>query len=337
MSSDTTNTPPSPFQRFPTPSGYSFVDEKWKVHTVHPQRPYSYKNGRPCPTRPARAYGPTPAIRSQTVAEKAAKADLALWASCSSVEEYEARKQNLLASKKKQIEESSRRQRTFHSFPLLPPELRLHIWQLAMAEPTQITIFCSRYRAIHSQPGSRCGAVGSVPELYAAVAFLPPLMLVNRESHALASRHYRRVFRGRNGGGGVLTAYPRVVTIEEPCWPLLQLDASSLDVLEIVIIAIPPALLFSFLGVFQRPCEAILAAPNLRRLEIRCETVGLESKDKIIASMDRTLSPVLARLRALNRDWVAPELRFVRVGGGKEKIAYCFPGGLLESMPKPVV
>lgn len=70
---------------------------------------------------------------------------------------------------------------------------------------------------IRNIPRARCVIRSTAPIAtdYVATAFLPPLMLVNRESHGVAARHYKRALKNLAGGGGVLAAYPTELRVED--------------------------------------------------------------------------------------------------------------------------
>ncbi|RAH84954.1 hypothetical protein BO86DRAFT_440305 [Aspergillus japonicus CBS 114.51] len=257
------------------PSPYSYTDEQWKVHTVHPQRYYSRskEDGTLRPTRPAPCFSiGNPDIGPRTAAEKAREADTALWASCKSVEEYEAKRREMDAAAARRAVEAERV--TFHPFSRLPAELRCQIWAVAMEDhPTRVAITCSGYTPARRPRGGLCGTVApGRPRIYAATAFMPPLMLVNGEAHALASRHYRRAFRGVQGGGGVLAAYPSILTIEKAMILLLPVDrAEDLKLLtEIVVIVSPGAGgRVAFSGEWSERFKILLRMASVRRLGIR--------------------------------------------------------------------
>ncbi|PWY96167.1 hypothetical protein BO94DRAFT_529568 [Aspergillus sclerotioniger CBS 115572] len=285
------------------PSPYTYTDEQWKVHTIHPRRFYSRRKEdgilRPTRAAPYISIG-NPSIGPRTAGEKAAEADTALWASCDSVEEYEAKRRDLDAAKAKAMAN----QPTFHPFPRLPTELRCKIWEMAMEEPTQITITCSGYTPAQ-RPTGWCRTVGSGrPRIYATTAFMPPLMLVNRETYALASKHYRRAFRGVNGGGGVLAAYPSVLVIERPMVLLLPMDDLEL-LAEIVVIATPSHGMVGFSTGFSDRLKTMLGTGSIRRVELRL-TRSITRKQA--GKVDGYFTSLFSEMRAVNAEWVAPEL-----------------------------
>ncbi|KAI1193854.1 hypothetical protein F5X97DRAFT_312720 [Nemania serpens] len=208
--------------RPPMPSPYTFVDEMWRTRTVTNPRYFSHaggKNSPPKPTRPAPCYimGDPRPRDSHTIAEAAEEDDLQLWVSSASVADYEERKQALNERKPLDREAFVNAQGQFHKFPALPLELRVMIWKLALEEPVTVTLRISYWRP-RPRPGrSRCGILRYIAEDYSATAVLPPLMLVNHESHRTASAHYKRAFRGVKGNGGVLAAYPTILRTTQPC------------------------------------------------------------------------------------------------------------------------
>ncbi|PYI11437.1 hypothetical protein BO78DRAFT_425917 [Aspergillus sclerotiicarbonarius CBS 121057] len=294
MSEPSTYTPPSP---------YTYTDEKWKVHTVHPRRFFSRRkdDGILRPTRAARCVSiGNPSIGPRTVAERASEADTALWASCDSVEEYEAKRREIDAAKAKAVAD----QPVFHPFLRLPLELRCRVWEMAMEEPTQITITCSGYTPAR-RPTGWCRTVApGQPRKYATTAFMPALMLVNRETHALASKHYRRAFRGVHGGGGVLAAYPSTLTIEKPMILLLRME--NLEMLaEIVIVDSPRFEIVQIAKVFSDRLKIMLETGAIRRLELRLKTSITRKQAR---KVDKYFASLFSKMKSVDAEWVAPEL-----------------------------
>ncbi|KAI3328989.1 hypothetical protein HD806DRAFT_268585 [Xylariaceae sp. AK1471] len=212
---------------YPTPTGYTFTDEMWRTKTVKPLRCFSqeHDHGPLRPSWPAPFAGSMP---PRTISQRAHEEDLALWASSSSIEVYEERKRARDEQRRSEREAFIRDQPVFHKFSSLPAELRLLVWKMALEEPTRVALTVSEYRSPPRQPGVWCATVFRYPSAYAATAVLPPLMLVNYESHKLASRHYRRAFQGVDGEGGVLAAYPTVLTVKGVAFTLMRPDSLSL-------------------------------------------------------------------------------------------------------------
>ncbi|KAJ8133440.1 hypothetical protein O1611_g193 [Lasiodiplodia mahajangana] len=216
-----------------TPTGYTFTDEMWRTQTVKKPRYFNRSGGKNPfmkPTRPAPCYSlgdPNPR-GPRTIAAHAEEEDLQLWASSSSIAEYEERKQAIIEEKRRDREVFMKSQGTFHKFPLLPPELRLWIWKMAMEEPIIVTLTVSNWRYSPRRPGARCGHRGIQIEDYFATAVLPPLMLVNHESHQIASASYKRAFCGINKKGGVLAAYPTRLIAQRRVYELVGEDDKEL-------------------------------------------------------------------------------------------------------------
>ncbi|KAI1130725.1 hypothetical protein F5Y10DRAFT_235050, partial [Nemania abortiva] len=222
------------FVRPPTPTGYTFTDEMWRTQTAKPPRYFSQKGGENSaltPTRPAPVYVPSdPRPRGpRTIAERAEEDDLQLWASSSSVAEYEERKRAINEKNRLDREALIHSQGDFPKFLLLPAELRWMIWKMAAEEPITVTLTVSgrRYRPQQRQRGW-CGTRTAGIRDYSATAVLPPLMLVNHESHKFASAHYRRAFRGLNGDGGVLAAYPTIIKAQSRVYRMVGQDDKEL-------------------------------------------------------------------------------------------------------------
>ncbi|RAH70511.1 2EXR domain-containing protein [Aspergillus aculeatinus CBS 121060] len=294
------------------PSPYTYTDEQWKVHTVHPQRYYSRsrEDGTLRPTRPAPcSFIGNPDIAPRTAAEKAREADKALWGSCKSVEEYEAKRREMDDVAAARAVEAGRA--TFHPFPRLPSELRCRIWVMAMVNsPTRIAITCSGYTPARLPRGGRCGTVApGRPRIFAATAFMPPLMLVNWEAHGLASRHYRRAFRGVNGGGGVLAAYPSVLTIEKAMVLLLPMDrGEDLGSLAEIVVVVSPGLggRVSFSTEYLEQFKSMLRMGTIRRLELRLTRSIPRDRARRV---EEYFASLFSEIQAANSKWVTPELQ----------------------------
>ncbi|RAK81725.1 2EXR domain-containing protein [Aspergillus fijiensis CBS 313.89] len=293
------------------PSPYTYTDEQWKVHTVHPQRYYSRsrEDGTLRPTRPAPCLSiGNPDIAPRTGAEKARAADMALWGSCKSVEEYEAKRREMDDDVAARAVEAGRA--TFHPFPRLPAELRCQIWAMAMADnPTGVSITCTGYTP-PQRPRGWCKTVApGRPRIYAATAFMPPLMLVNWEANALASRHYRRAFRGVNGGGGVLAAYPSILTIEKAMIRLLPMDrAEDLELLAEIIVIISPGYggRVAFSREFLERIKMMLWMVTIRRLDLRLTRSIPRDRAR---SVEEYFALLFSEIQAANSEWVKPELQ----------------------------
>ncbi|KAI1324533.1 hypothetical protein F5Y16DRAFT_380549 [Xylariaceae sp. FL0255] len=158
---------------------------------------------------------------------------------------------------------------TFHLFPLLPKELRLSIWKLAMEEPTKVAISVSDYKPAHGCNPTRQelldlavdGNIGT-PSNYRATAKFPPLMLVNHESHSLAKKHYRRAFKNTRGKGGVLVAYPTVVDTDFESTSLLR--AKDLKLVREVYVRYNSGILRDYMdghmkAIIKSPCLELLS------------------------------------------------------------------------------
>ncbi|KAI0102095.1 hypothetical protein GGR51DRAFT_527842 [Nemania sp. FL0031] len=211
-------------------TGYTFTDEMWRTQTVKKPRYFNQTEGVMRPTRPA----PCVSMRSprergpRTIAARAEEEDLQLWASSSSVAEYEERKQAINEKKRLDREAFIDSLGTFHMFPLLPPELRLVVWKKAMEEPIIVTLTVSKWGYRPRRQRGWCGHRGVKIEDYFATAVLPPLMLVNHESHEIASAHYKRAFCGVKQNGGVLAAYPTRLVCQRRLYELVEEDDKEL-------------------------------------------------------------------------------------------------------------
>ncbi|KAI0413371.1 hypothetical protein F5X98DRAFT_352210 [Xylaria grammica] len=261
---------------YPMSTGYTFTDEMWRTQTVHPERDHSStsNDGPLRRTSPLARRCRFPPVPPRTAAQRAEEEDQALWASSASIEEYEERKRTRDEERRLDREAIIRAQPVFHKFPHLPPELRLHVWKLALEEPTMVTLFVSKFHPRFSRPRGQW--ILRLPEQYAATAFLPPLMLVNHESHAVASAHYRRAFRSLDGGGGVLAGYPTVLCVKNAAFDLLQAD--DLDLVRDFILE-NQGLGNEGLRYYVSPkyhgeqYRMVFLAPNLETLTIRAEWV----------------------------------------------------------------
>jgi hypothetical protein len=312
------------------PDPYTFIDEMWELHTVDPTRVCSRReDGNLVPGRPAPMFVVgVPDIEPRTMKQKAAHEDRELWESCFSFEDYNAKRQILYESHKYARMSWLESQGTFHPFPRLPSELRLRIWSFAMTAATEVKIMCSGYTI--NRPQGWCGTVSSRPRIYAATAFLPPLMLVNHESHSAASKHYRRAFRGVDGGGGVLAAYPTSITIDESAFHLVRDD--DFGIVQKVVLETTRGLHHSR-GTNDQ-FRTLLANQNLKEVEIRMRKAGL----RWLSGLYIDLQEVYSQLRERNAEWVAPEIRLISVAEKEEDdMVYYFEGGLLETMNIPEI
>lgn len=164
----------------------------------------------------------------RTIAEQAEEDDLQLWASSSSVADYDERKQALNERRRIDREAVVNSQGHLYTFPTLPFQLRLMIWKLALEEPMTATLQTSDWRRRPRFPVGCCGIRSIKVEDYSATAILPPLMLVNHESHRIALAHYKRAFRGAKGNGGVLAAYPTILEAQREPYAMIELDEHKL-------------------------------------------------------------------------------------------------------------
>jgi hypothetical protein len=313
------------WRSLPKPTGCTFTDEMWRTQTLHPERSISYsRNGPPCPekVRPlAHPYPPDPPAR--TAAERACAEDLDLWESSLTLDDYEERKRVLYEKRRLEREEWLQKQPAFYKFPYLPTELRHHIWRLALEEPTTVRFTVSKYTITANMSG-RCRRRGYRPAEFAVTACLPPLMLVNYESHQIASAHYQRAFRGVRGGGGVLAAYPTVLHVDESSLKLLQ--PGDLQLVQELTLKMTGSC--SRIGCKQ--LRMILRAPNLRRLVVEAwDIVGGPSQLRaaIRNSFLEPTSPVLQ-----GSDENVPEVEVeleIRYTGGAE-VLYHFRGSILD-------
>ncbi|KAI0425239.1 hypothetical protein F5Y09DRAFT_110684 [Xylaria sp. FL1042] len=211
----------------PGPDRCTFLDEMWRAQPSGSQRRYFTKNraGNLTFIRPvSSAVTSVSDLGHRTAAERASEEDGKLWCSSSSNDDYEQRRQALYEKRRSERDRWMQQQPTFPSFSSLPPELRHHVWKLAMEEPTTVGITVSEHKRNYPPPGSPCGTVFDMPSEFAARAILPPFMLVNHEAHEIASKHYRRAFCGLSGKGGVLAAYPTVLQVETNALDILPLD-----------------------------------------------------------------------------------------------------------------
>ncbi|KIM98787.1 hypothetical protein OIDMADRAFT_146492 [Oidiodendron maius Zn] len=318
-----------------SPVGYTFVDENWVTHTISPPRAYTNKDGKRVPHSfiSSCVWGPPPrmVIGPVKIAEKARCEDKVLWGSSSNVEDYNHKRQLLDKSRQSAKELLFASQGTFHPFPRLPPEIRQKIWRLAMMVATEVEIRCSGH-TVHRGAGG-CGTAWGTPRIFAATALLPPLMLVNHESHRAAARHYRRRFQGVHRGGGVLAAFPITLDLGADIAHLLRED--DFDIVQKVILEFDDR----GLGIEDNNClRTILSARNMKEIEIRLwrsKNIGM----RWLRCPYQSVQGAYMRLRRTNMDWVAPEIRFIILTQGNKDIAevHYFSGGLLESMDVPEI
>ena len=77
----------------------------------------------------------------------------------------------------------------FHNFPLLPSELRLKIWSLALCTPRTVTISCRKSPFHHRTP-----EIPRIVESFSTSAAVPALLHANRESRHEALAFYSASF-----------------------------------------------------------------------------------------------------------------------------------------------
>jgi hypothetical protein len=262
-----------------------------------------------------------PEIPPRTAAERACAEDLELWETSSTLDEYEERKQALLEKRHLEREDWIRKQPVFHKFPSLPPELRHHIWKLATEDPTKVRLTTSKYNVFSSS--GWCGTIGSSPSEYAATAFLPPLMLVDHESHQITSVHYQRAFSGVSGGGGVLAGYPTALHVDRHAFSLLRPDDLGL-VQEFTL-----ELKGSWNNIAADKLQMVLMAPNLERLVIEAtEYFNGHGTPRLCASLRNAF--LIPSLSVSDRNLHEVELKIKTCYRGKEEGTYYFRGSIFD-------
>lgn len=314
-------------------TGYTFLNESWEFCIVYPQRDFSIDvDGIPRPTEPADwRINLFPRVPPRTLAQKAAREDLLLWISCDTVDEYETQKQLQYEQNTYSRREFMKSQPKFHFFSKLPIELRLHIWALAMTEPMEATITCTRWRRVFLPNGSRGWHKSSLPRRfreYVAWAMLPPLLLVNHESHAAASKHYLRSFRGSKVGGGILSARPIILTIDDSILHRL-IDDDDINLARDIIVD-SMCEQNHFLGVNDGALlGALLSNPNLERLQFKCPKNAVWKSKQLLILLKRQYS----QLRDANSEWVPPVVSILLAAPeGGDDIEFLLERNFLESL-----
>jgi hypothetical protein len=301
-------------------TGYTFVDEQWRSHIVCPPRPFSRRDdGSICPTSAEPVW---PTNKPHTMAQRGAEEDQLLGRGCITVEEYEARKQQRTGEASAAQTSRTKSQGTFYPFTRLPIELRDKIWRSAMEEATEVRITLSGY-----QPPGQCISclctARDIPAKYASNAILPALFLVNHESHAIASKHYRRVFRGINGDGGVLAAYPVVLTVETSILSLLNMDDFHLVRDLVLDFRRNPYLACAGYGRLRQ----ILTNYSLKSIECRLIKTDLVTMRPLYLTLHRAYTDI----RESQPEWRAPMTRIVlQEAGMEDREAFSHEGGLFR-------
>ncbi|KAI1120909.1 hypothetical protein F5Y10DRAFT_112904 [Nemania abortiva] len=219
----------------------------WRTHTVYPPRYIARRVGKgPLRLTIPPKYSWERFISS--MADLAEQQDMKCWFISSSVEEYECRKRQRVKRLKRE-EDEKKGKGSFPQFEKLPPEVRLMVWEMAMQQPTTVSV--------HETEGLS----------YTARARLPPLMLACRESHAIASKHYRRTLRNfRDDGGGVLAAYPIDIHVNNRVFLMMRWAdfAEARDIIVDVGEEGPEPKI-----VYTDKLDKVIRAPFFRSLELR--------------------------------------------------------------------
>ncbi|KAI1812841.1 hypothetical protein GGS20DRAFT_556309 [Poronia punctata] len=247
------------------PTGYTFTDEMWRTKTLsNPRR--SLQFGKPIllPVKQIKhVYHPG---TYRTIAQRACLEDEELWESSSSLKEYEERKRALYTKRRVERQEWLESQPVLHRFPSLPPELRLRIWQLGLEEPAEVTLAITEYRGGQRSRGC-VKRRPARPSGSRAISLFPPLMLVNHESHSMASAHYKRAFRDIYGGGGILAAYPTILCADRDSDSREPIDVLPPEDLELV-----QVFALTLGGMRMEPMESVIwklsKAPNLKKIVV---------------------------------------------------------------------
>ncbi|KAI0107490.1 hypothetical protein GGR51DRAFT_515687 [Nemania sp. FL0031] len=269
---------PRPIPRkidFPGDTGYTFVDEMWRTHTVHPQRYVARRVGKG-PLRLTMPIGHAWDRGMYRTADFAAKADMELWLISRSVDDYEARKRGRNERLRREAE-AKKGKGTFHRFKHLPPELRLMVWEMAMQEPTKANVYETKH-------------------LYTTRAPLPPLMLATRESNTVASKHCRRVLRNIFNGGGILASPPVDLHMDDRVFFLMQY--ADFDIVRDIVVDVGD---YGVVGQIARvildKLDIVIRAPYFRSLELRYGS----GKTKPPSRFESFLPIVLASIQTHNR------------------------------------
>ncbi|KAI1172057.1 hypothetical protein F4777DRAFT_563343 [Nemania sp. FL0916] len=313
------------------PSSCTFLDEMWRSQTAKSQGHHyaRTKEGTLVPSTYVPIFDPVPPrnIPPRTAAERASVEDTQLWGTSADVDDYEVRKEGLFAARKAEREEWLRTQRTFHGFVNLPPELRASIWQMAVRNyTTEVSVTVTRYEVKNPPPGSWCGTQSIRPIEVAATAYLPPFMLVCREAHDIAAKHYKRAFRGVSGRGGVLAGYPTSLQVERRAFGLLCLDEIDI-VADCTVVDDSPWILHSG---DQRPLRAILSAPKLRKFVVKTPSFAPEKKTPYLcAAIRREYVQATKDMKKKQRN--VPQVEIVITPTKGE--VYRFEGSILD-LPK---
>ena len=308
----------------PGPDRCTFLDEFWRTRTVRAKRSGSHEEDVPLSSMPP--FSEAPWITAYTVVQRAYKEDKEIWDSSASLDDYEQKRQALYDKRRSERDAWMRKQPLFPKFPSLPNELRQWIWTLASEDhTTRVLIAVAKYYEIPVREDCGGGTTpSSSPLEVTATAYLPPLMLVNSEAHGIASKFYRRAFRALDGRGGVLAAYPTVLTIDRGAFQLFSLNDLEL-VTEIALTHVDHWCMSP--SVCDK-LEILLLASNLKRFVAK-----LIMKSAKLEGFCRKIRGVLTSERSSARKRGMPEIVLEVKDTRKDGYELYFQGGPFD-IPK---
>jgi hypothetical protein len=196
----------------------------------------------------------------------------------------------------------------FHPFPLLPTELRLKIWSLALHTPRAITIACRK-----SPMHRRTPELPRTIEAFSSTTPVAPLLHTCRESRNEAAPSYPPAFVTPRGRLFVAFAVDRV------CMPdsiLASVPDADLRRIRHMVLDVRDCYYFEFFNM-----ESIVRMRALETLDLLAWK-GPEYYIGTAAVRDRRYVEELVAgfegAREANRDWVCPRVRIMNKDTGEE-------------------
>lgn len=258
-----------------------------------------------------------------TTHEQAAEQDLNLWATSANSAEYEATRHALMDQSRAERAARLASRPRFACFPALPPELRREIWRHAIAaEPVKVYLTPRRWEF---PPRRRCLPTPGRIVDYGARAVLPPILLVSREAHSVASRHYRRAFRGLDGVGGAAAGFPTELDVDKYVLELVELgeDVGLVAKLTLVLSNVSMGrgptsdanILRSILDrLLRTPSHGVTYSPEI---VLRCKTYDGPAGTEAARARVERLRTVLATRQSEHPDQKVPRVVMVIECGDK--------------------
>jgi hypothetical protein len=200
---------------------------------------------------------------------------------------------------------------TFHLFPLLPSELRLKVWNLALSISREITVICERERLL----GTR-----RFKKSFRSQTAVPALLHTCRESRLEGFLTYKPMFQTEYSSAYIYVSFDND-TIKCVDSSLEHIGDDELERVQRLIVDVNDEAYFAHFHV-----DVLIQMGMLRDLELLVlgENVswyrGRRYMDGMVYEMEQA--------RKKNPTWVCPYIRIVQKTSGKE--LGVIPGGPLQ-------